>query len=839
MKKSPIVTTRDARLSLWTSIVESQLKKRNPDLSLKEIRNLPEIRGVYAHVSEAAGKPMEGLSAEEKKQQTMSKEMYEGLSTMQLNVSSDIQSVWKAMNELANLANGNENYDQVLADYGIRTYSDMDYGNWAAAGVSWLVAINAKDWNNKSGWEKAWQAIKDLGSLGAELVTPWLGQASDTAVQQYLAYRKWHDSTQGQSYSDISWKLPNNAKVVMIGDWGTSLDDAKQLLKAIWAQESPDAFIHLGDIYYSGTQEECQDNFLGVFTEVASELGKSMVPIFTMPGNHEYYSFGNGFFWLVDNLNSASTQKQPASYFRLQTADAKWQFLGMDTGQDDNNPIVTAIDSFAPKLMGDRDNHGELAWHVNKLQSFSGNTILLSHHQLFSRNAVIDKKVNPYFSRYLHSYFSPYFHKIAAWFWGHEHSFAIYEDGIYGLAKGRLLGSSSYEEMTSKTPYDNNYPLVPYADFNEPNNSDGYYDHTCAVFDFTRANPNDEISVKYYTFPSWGQEDQMPAGAALGNIYNETIGASTMKSQTWSGNNKISDGNIECQNTPSLCTDGSKIYMAYRGTDDNVNYATFSPNLSGLTNGRMSYNTSHSPTICYNPADGSQYVVFSDKSDSNKLSVTVFKNGKWSNAVHVNDSNSNTIKVGCGISSVWMGSKMYVAFVQDSTNNIVIAIFDGSNWSYHTPSGGPECNDLAPGLAVSNNVLYMIFADANNNDHIACQTYTTSGGWAAAAAVNNGCSSSDASMAYPKAHGNISAATEADGKITAAYRGKDNAIDWLTFDPGTGLWYGGVSLPRIGSDKDVPMTSESAGITGLTNGIYLCFRGQQTNDVRWVQRTDA
>ncbi len=259
-----------------------------------------------------------------------------------------------------------------------------------------------------------------------------------------------------------------------------------------------------------------------------AEIGKNMVPVFTIPGNHEYYSMGEGFYYLVDKMNASSNQRQAASYFCLRTADSKWQFLGMDTGQDDNNPYVTAMAPFAPQLFGDRDSQGELAWHQDKLNNFSGQTIMMSHHQLFTRdvNNKIDSDVEPYFNRYLHSYFSPYFNKIAAWYWGHEHSFAIYQDGIFGLAKGRLLGSSSYE--VPQTNSNDIYPIVPYARDNvqPPVDGDGFYYHACAVFDFKRTKPSDPIHVKYYSFPSWAQYESMPANANLALLCTEQISVS-------------------------------------------------------------------------------------------------------------------------------------------------------------------------------------------------------------------------------------------------------------------------------------------------------------------------
>jgi hypothetical protein len=832
MKNSPIVTHRDARLSLWTSIVESQMKKKNPDLSIKEVRNLPQMQGVFAHVAAAAGKPMVGLNAEEKKQQAISEEMYKGVSTLQLNANEDVA---KAVYELANFVLGNADYDDILAAYGIRTYSDQDLGDWALVAVEWVIAVNAKDLQNGSFWHSLWQSLKDAASPVAEMVLRWCGQASDTAVQKFLAYRKWHDSSEGKNYSKINWTLPNNARVVMLGDWGASLDDAREMLKYIWLLKDPHAFVHLGDIYYSGTQEECEDNFLNVFKSVAEEIGKPMVPVFTIPGNHEYYSFGDGYFWLLDNLNTG-TQKQSGSYFCLRTEDQQWQFLAMDTGQDDNNPIVTAIDSFAPKLMGDRAEDGEFAWHKDKLKNFNGQTILLSHHQLFSRNASIDEKVQPYFSRYLHSYFSPYFHKIAAWFWGHEHSYAIYKEGIYGLAKGRLLGSSSYEVPSSSDVYTNNYPLVPYDNFVEAGATNNFYDHVCAVMDFTRTNPGDPINVEYFSFPSWGQDDPTPSNLDLKSIYLETIGASTMKSQVWTGNNKISDGNLECKNTPSLCTDGSEIYMLYQNPDDELHFSSFDPALTSAHDQNLKRNTDHSPAISF-AGPNTWYALYSDKDDDSKLSLMICDNGKWGSAQHAKDGNNNSIKVGSGISSALLDNVLYASFIEKGTNNVRVVKYSAGVWTYLTLPATPESDKIGPGLGVSLETLFLLYADKNNHNQIAYLFCDAFGHWFDGGSVCNTVSGSTADMAYPKAYDNISVVSEADGSLTAYYRGKDDSIDWLSYKQNA--WFGGVSLPRMEGDSEPPLTSESAGAVGLADGVFLCFRGKSTNDIRWVRRTDS
>ena len=101
---------------------------------------------------------------------------------------------------------------------------------------------------------------------------------------------------------------------------------------------------------------------------------------FAIPGNHDYYSGGGGFYHTIDTVNSGIANcAQQASYFCLRTDDDKWQFLGMDTGFNDRVPTGQLTDPEGPDLHED-----EYDWHKDKLETFTGSTILLSHHQLIS-----------------------------------------------------------------------------------------------------------------------------------------------------------------------------------------------------------------------------------------------------------------------------------------------------------------------------------------------------------------------------------------------------------------------------------------------------------------------
>ncbi|HXQ34424.1 MAG TPA: metallophosphoesterase, partial [Anaerolineales bacterium] len=133
----------------------------------------------------------------------------------------------------------------------------------------------------------------------------------ETTYLKYLAlyerpiYYDWQEQLlEGQPDIDfgvIGYKLPNDAKVAIIGDWGTGMADANALLAQIIREHKPAAIIHLGDIYYAGTPDQCDINFTGVFNQVFGNFPR--IPIFSIPGNHEYYAMGAGYYRMLQQIN--------------------------------------------------------------------------------------------------------------------------------------------------------------------------------------------------------------------------------------------------------------------------------------------------------------------------------------------------------------------------------------------------------------------------------------------------------------------------------------------------------------------------------------------------------
>ncbi len=306
-------------------------------------------------------------------------------------------------------------------------------------------------------------------------------------------YRSWKDDTGGRgdlNYAVIPWRLPANARIAIVGDIGTGTDEAAAVLLAA-LKFKPDAILHLGDVYFSGTNFETSHRLVGMIRAVLGRT-RRRVPFFTVPGNHEYFTGGISFLHALDSgaLVDLASQRQEASYFCLRTEDEGWQFLGLDTGYYGHymnvaggaqqatlerlhiGKVEVGADTSNPHWPCHRNPYfahtggadlpqedptvpvdqvtvraDEAGWHNDKLQNFPGRSVLLSHHQLFSaldvcgvaqKQVASDGKSVPdstdanriWVNTGLWRQFGPTFgDHAAAWIWGHEHNLGIFQSG--------------------------------------------------------------------------------------------------------------------------------------------------------------------------------------------------------------------------------------------------------------------------------------------------------------------------------------------------------------------------------------------------------------------------
>lgn len=250
-------------------------------------------------------------------------------------------------------------------------------------------------------------------------------------ANQQLPYKNY------QSLDDyvIDGKLPENATVGIVGDWGTGQNAAKAVLAQI-ARKKPDVVIHLGDIYYACTDFEVKSYFLNIWTQYFDPV---KTPCFSLCGNHDMYSGGYPYYKLLTAL------AQPASYCCLR--NDYWQFIMIDTGLHDRTPGGGDPTTLEPK---------EVAWVQQRVGAAgTRKSVLLSHHQLFTRysnivDPVPEGKTALAVNENLHEYLRPMLPRVAVWLWGHEHDMVIYDKQMEILA--RCVGNSAIPVLASNAP---------------------------------------------------------------------------------------------------------------------------------------------------------------------------------------------------------------------------------------------------------------------------------------------------------------------------------------------------------------------------------------------------
>jgi Calcineurin-like phosphoesterase len=218
--------------------------------------------------------------------------------------------------------------------------------------------------------------------------------------------------------------LADDARVVVVGDWGTGLPGARAVGQQMASRISEARgqgrevhALHLGDVYYSGWREEYEARFTPFWPVVSPSEG---VASWALNGNHDMYSGGHGYFGHLLSHPLFRAQNR-SSYFCLQ--NDHWQLLGLDTAYEDR------------QLAGE-----QVQWVIDKQQGDSRarrqrKTMLLTHHQPFS---AFEEVKHPFLEQ-----LKPAFdvRPVDAWLWGHEHMCCVYQPNLMPyLGFGSCIG---------------------------------------------------------------------------------------------------------------------------------------------------------------------------------------------------------------------------------------------------------------------------------------------------------------------------------------------------------------------------------------------------------------
>ena len=248
-------------------------------------------------------------------------------------------------------------------------------------------------------------------------------------------------------------KGKDSIKIAVIGDWGTGTYDAgggydpASLVMQTVENLAPDYVIHLGDVYYAGTDlrlppgEEIA-NFVKLWP--AKFNGRS----FTLNSNHEMYGGAQGYF--VKALNREQPAASPFSmqngysYFALEFG--AWVLIGLDAAYHDTSLLYMQGGIGTEASVADPH---QLTFLKQIAKQYQGKKIIAFSHQtaMSTDGTTIEEKGKlqyPLLSQLQQTGITPDY-----WYWGHIHLGLVYgknsavTKATGGKTRARCVGHSA------------------------------------------------------------------------------------------------------------------------------------------------------------------------------------------------------------------------------------------------------------------------------------------------------------------------------------------------------------------------------------------------------------
>jgi len=220
-------------------------------------------------------------------------------------------------------------------------------------------------------------------------------------------------------------QIPDSTTLAILGDWGGANAPA---LSVGAAAKSSDYLIHLGDVYYAGTNgnggsldPEQSTNFLDVWPGVA---GRS----FALNSNHDMYAHATGYS--LTTLAAPMFQAQGGNCFALY--NKAFRIVGLDSAYYAPDNKLINFPGYMIGHLGD-GQCGQMQFLRNQIAQLTPGQrlILLSHHNgLNVDGSSPTQSDNAYFLwqqvTEVLKHLPAGANKNVLWYWGHVHAGAVY-----------------------------------------------------------------------------------------------------------------------------------------------------------------------------------------------------------------------------------------------------------------------------------------------------------------------------------------------------------------------------------------------------------------------------
>jgi len=260
------------------------------------------------------------------------------------------------------------------------------------------------------------------------------------------------------------------SKIAIIGDWGTGAygdkfggsGPAMAVIEAV-KQLKPDYVMHLGDVYYCGTNNrpwpnEIRNNFLTPWEEGVFRKERS----FTINANHEMYGGGHGLMKVALGEGTPFAHQNHAPYFALEFPGVV--MIGLDSAYFDPSMF------YSLGALGNADNTQQKEF-IKSLGNISGKKVMvMTHHNPMSfdgehivQNTAAGQSLWDGMVELLGR-------QPDVWYWGHLHLGVAYNAKSALGAKGvacRCIGHSAipfgdaYGINTDMVDYYAHTPITP------------------------------------------------------------------------------------------------------------------------------------------------------------------------------------------------------------------------------------------------------------------------------------------------------------------------------------------------------------------------------------------